>query len=109
LRYAKSTDYSNCAPLKGQKAYVHVEINGLKLGMSKSEVLRILGKPTKRVPNKWTYDLHGTVRDNAALEQSIYRARGFDKRYSYDWYFFIEVGFNGSAVSRLEPNPSVQQ
>lgn len=109
LRYTKSSDYAKCALLKGPKANEHVEINGLELGISKSEIRKILGKPTKRTPNKWTYDLHGTARDNNLVEQSIYHTSGWDKKYPYYWDFLIQVGFKGSAVSSLDLMPYTQQ
>lgn len=109
LRYTKGTDYADCALLKGQRAKGHLEINGLKLGMNKREVLKILGKPTKKTLNKWTYDLYGTANGNTPLDRSIYRARDFEDGYPYYWQFLIVVGFKGPAVSRLELSPSVQQ
>lgn len=109
MRRTRSRDDANCALLKGPEAHERVEINGLKLGMSQRKVFRILGKPTRRAPNHWTYDLYGTAKDNNPLDRSIYRARDFEKGYPYSWQFLIQVGFKDSAVSRLELMPSVQQ
>lgn len=94
VRKRKRDDSARCTPLKHQKANNHVEINGLKLGISKNEVLKILGKPTKKLPDKWTYDFRGRATD--------------DKSQDYFWQFWITVNFEHSMVSRLDLMPLTQ-
>lgn len=109
LRYRRKTDSARCAPLTGPVAERHVEIGGLKLGMSKSDVLKILGKPQNKTPDLWTYDFQGTAKDDNASERAIFRANAFDQFFPYYWELFIRVRFRGTAVIGLDVTPSVQQ
>ncbi|MGO9640734.1 MAG: hypothetical protein ACLP1Y_05455 [Candidatus Acidiferrales bacterium] len=103
VRKRKRGDSAACAPLERQKASEHVEINGLKLGISRSEVLKILGEPTTKAPNQWTYDFHGHAKDYSGGGASR-----FGKGQDYFWQLLIKVSFEDSVVSRIEVSPSVQ-
>lgn len=94
VRKRKKDDSARCTPLKHQKANDHVEINGLKLGISRDEVLKILEKPTRKSSNEWTYDFQGHAND--------------DKGQYYDWQFLITVTFERAIVSQLDLTVSTQ-
>jgi hypothetical protein len=79
----------------------NIEINGLKLGISKEEILKILGEPKAKTPNKWTYDFRGQAKDKKVAAQ-------FGSNEIYYWQFLIKVSFQNSVVSELELNPTIQ-
>jgi hypothetical protein len=99
----KKRRFTVCAPLQHQKASDHVEINGLKLGISRNDVLKILGEATKKTPNEWTYDFRGDVREDSGAGAS-----GFGKGQEYSWQLLIKISFEDSAVSRIEVSPSAR-
>lgn len=101
VRERKRDDSASCTPLKRQKADDHVEIKWLKLGISRSEVLKILGEPTTKAPNEWTYDFQGHANDDSGASR-------FGTGQDYFWQVLIKVSFEDSVVSRLEVSPSVQ-
>jgi hypothetical protein len=104
IRKRTANDVTSCAPLKNKISNRHIEINGLKLGISKEDVLRIFGKPKTKTSNKWVYDFEGEA--TAINTQEIAR---FGNNGKYYWQFLIKITFENSVVSELELSPNVQQ
>ncbi|MBN1568821.1 MAG: hypothetical protein JXA73_13310 [Acidobacteria bacterium] len=78
-----------------------VEINGLKLGLSKAAIIKILGEPKTKSADKWIYDFQGQAKDKKI-------ANRFGSDEIYYWQFLIKVSFDKSLVSRLELSPTIQ-
>ena len=103
LRKGTTEDLTQCAPLNIKISSKPLEINGLRLGTSKEEILRILGTPKMKTSNKWTYDFQGQAK--AKNRREIAR---FGREGKYYWQFLIKITFEHSVVSKLELSPTVQ-
>lgn len=96
IRKRISEDVKKCSPISHEFNLNNITIAGLKLGMEKSSVEKLLGKPTESSKNTAFYDYS---RQEKFTEAEIKATPQFSKYSYYDLTLTLELEFTGSVLS----------